>query len=106
MNIEQEWQEVLEKCGFKPVMAKYDNCYNAWLSPDGHTFINCLPPLTLDNLFKWVRPLMSHMSVDFTEDRGLQYSGTASYRRECVAQRFSSESATIPLLHACKEVLK
>lgn len=53
MTIEQEWQEVLEKCGFKvfPRGLRQDREPDDYVHPN--RYWGKQPPLTLDNLFRW-----------------------------------------------------
>ncbi len=54
---EQKWQSVLERCGFKlvPRFGGTDMIETLWQSPENNHSAT-LPPLTLDNLFKWAVP--------------------------------------------------
>ena len=66
MTNEEKWQHVLEKCGFKALThaEKYPQISTnrpddivGWFDPDG-THHYALPDITLDNLFKWVVPML------------------------------------------------
>lgn len=57
---QEQTEEFWRRCGAKFIPAKFDNCYDSWLFPDGRSFIVSaiypVPPFDLNNLFRYAVP--------------------------------------------------